>query len=273
MMDKNAPSVPIIQHPDVRRQLIMMKVYVEGIRSLLYYVGMCEDQVKICEDAEEKSKYQGIIDVLIPIAKGYATDRAFEVCSHGVQVYGGYGYIRDYPMEQLLRDCRITMIYEGTNGIQAMDLLGRKLGLNKGKPMMDLLGEIQKSIAMAKDAQGLEDFADRLEAAVNKLGEVALHMGMTAMSPKVMNAFAFAHPFMEVCGDVVMAWMLLWRAAIASKKLEEGAKKKDAAFYQGQIKSAEFFIYSIIPITVGKIKAILTTNGAAVEIDEKSFGG
>ncbi len=273
MMDKNAPPVPIIQHPDVRRQLIMMKVYVEGIRSLLYYVGMCEDQVKSCEDAEEKSKYQGIIDVLIPIAKGYATDRAFEVCSHGVQVYGGYGYIRDYPMEQLLRDCRITMIYEGTNGIQAMDLLGRKLGLNKGKPMMDLLGEIQKSIAMAKDAQGLEDFADRLEAAVNKLGEVALHMGMTAMSPKVMNAFAFAHPFMEVCGDVVMAWMLLWRAAIASKKLEEGAKKKDAAFYQGQIKSAEFFIYSIIPITVGKIKAILTTNGAAVEIDEKSFGG
>ena len=147
MMDKNAPSVPIIQHPDIRRQLMMMKVYVEGIRSLLYYVGMCEDKVKISEDAQEKSTYQGIIDVLIPIAKGYVTDRAFEVCSHGVQVYGGYGYIRDYPMEQLLRDCRITMIYEGTNGIQAMDLLGRKLGLNKGKPVMDLLGEIQKSIA------------------------------------------------------------------------------------------------------------------------------
>jgi alkylation response protein AidB-like acyl-CoA dehydrogenase len=273
MMDKNAPSVPIIQHPDVRRQLMMMKVYVEGIRSLLYYVGMCEDQVKICEDAEEKLRYQGIIDVLIPIAKGYATDRAFEVCSHGVQVYGGYGYIRDYPMEQLLRDCRITMIYEGTNGIQAMDLLGRKLGLNKGKPVMDLLGEIQKSIAMAKDAQGLKDFADRLESAVNKLGEVALHMGTTAMSPNVLNAFAFAHPFMEVCGDVVMAWMLLWRAAIASKKLVEDAKKKDAAFYQGQIKSAEFFIFSILPITFGKMKAILTTNGAAVDIDEKSFGG
>ena len=273
MMDKNAVSVPIIQHPDVRRQLMMMKVYVEGIRSLLYYVGMCEDKVQVSEDAQEKSKYQGIIDVLIPIAKGYATDRAFEVCSHGVQVYGGYGYIRDYPMEQLLRDCRITMIYEGTNGIQAMDLLGRKLGLNKGKPVMDLLGEIQKSIAMAKDTQGLKDFADRLESVVNKLGEVALHMGTTAMSPKVMNAFAFAHPFMEVCGDVVMAWMLLWRAVIASKKLENGAKKKDAAFYQGQIKSAEFFIYSILPITFGKMKAILATNGAAVEITEDSFGG
>jgi alkylation response protein AidB-like acyl-CoA dehydrogenase len=273
MMDKNAPSVPIIQHPDVRRQLMMMKVYVEGIRSLLYYVGMCEDRVKILEDAEEKLTYQGIIDVLIPIAKGYVTDRAFEVCSHGIQVYGGYGYIKDYPMEQLLRDCRITMIYEGTNGIQAMDLLGRKLGLNKGKPVMDLLGEIQKSIAMAKNTRGLNDFAGRLEAAVNKLGEVALHMGTTAMSPNVLNAFAFAYPLMEVCGDVVMAWMLLWRAAIASKKLEGDAKKKDEAFYRGQIKSAEFFIFSILPITLGKMKAILATNGAAVDIDEKSFGG
>jgi hypothetical protein len=273
MMDKDAPSVPIIQHPDVRRQLMMMKVYVEGIRSLLYYVGMCEDRIKISEDEQEKSKYQGIIDVLIPIAKGYATDRAFDVCSHGVQVYGGYGYIRDYPMEQLLRDCRITMIYEGTNGIQAMDLLGRKLGLNKGKPMMDLLEEIQKSIAMAEGFQGLKDFAGRLGATVNKLGEVALHMGKAAMSLRVLNAFAFAHPFMEVCGDVVMAWMLLWRAAIAARELENKPGKKDAAFYEGQIKSAEFFIYSILPITLGKMEAVLTTNDAAVKINEDSFGG
>jgi alkylation response protein AidB-like acyl-CoA dehydrogenase len=273
MMDKDAPSVPIIQHPDVRRQLMMMKVYVEGIRSLLYYVGMCEDRIKISKDEQEKSKYQGIIDVLIPIAKGYSTDRAFDVCSHGVQVYGGYGYIRDYPMEQLLRDCRITMIYEGTNGIQAMDLLGRKLGLNKGKPMMDLLEEIQKSIAMAEDFQGLKDFAGRLGATVNKLGEVALHMGKAAMSLRVLNAFAFAHPFMEVCGDVVMAWMLLWRAAIAARELGNKPGKKDATFYEGQIKSAEFFIYSILPITLGKMEAILTTNDAAVKINEDSFGG
>jgi hypothetical protein len=272
-MDKDASSVPIIQHPDVRRQLMMMKVYVEGIRSLLYYAGMCEDRIKISEDAEEKLKYQGIIDVLTPIGKGYVTDRAFEVCSHGVQVYGGYGYIKDYPMEQLLRDCRITMIYEGTNGIQAMDLLGRKLGLNKGKPVMDLLEEIQKTIAMAADTRGLEDFAGRLEAAVNKLGEVAIHMGTTAMSPKALNAFAFAHPFMEVCGDVVMAWMLLWRAAVAAQKLENKPKKKDALFYEGQIKSAEFFIFSILPITFGKIKAVLAANGAAVEIAEDAFGG
>ena len=101
----------------------------------------------------EKEKYQGIVDVLIPIAKGYVTDRAFEVCNHGLQVYGGYGYIKDYPLEQFVRDCRITMIYEGTNGIQAMDLLGRKLGMKKGKPVMDLLGEMQRSIAAARGSR------------------------------------------------------------------------------------------------------------------------
>lgn len=154
-----------------------------------------------------------------------------------------------------------------------MDLLGRKLGLNKVKPVMDLLGEIQKTIAMAKKTVELEDFASRLEKAVNKLGEVALHMGTTAMSDKVLNAFAFAHPFMEVCGDVVMSWMLMWRAAIAAQKLESGARKKDTTFYEGQIKSVEFFLYSILPITFGKMKAILATNGAIVDIAEDSFGG
>lgn len=273
MRDASAPSVPIIQHPDVRRQLITMKAYVEGMRSLIYYVGMCEDNVKVAKSAEEKEKYQGIIDVLIPIAKGYVTDRAFEVCNHGLQVYGGYGYIKDYPLEQLVRDCRLTMIYEGTNGIQAMDLLGRKLGLNKGKPVMDLLGEMQASIAVAREIEGLKEFADLVQEAVDKLGEVGLHMGASAMSPDVMKAFAFAYPFMEVTGDVVMAWMLLWRATVAAQKLEKGARKKDVAFYEGQLKSTEFFVHSILPITMGKFNAILTTNGAAVEILEDSFGG
>ena len=273
MMDKSAPSVAIIQHPDVRRQLLTMKAYVEGMRSLLYYVGICGDMVEISDDETEKAKYQGLIDVLIPVAKGYVTDRAFEVCSHGIQIYGGYGYIKEYPQEQLLRDCRITLIYEGTNGIQAMDLLGRKLGLNQGKPIMDLMSEIQKTIAQAKEAEGLEQYGIKVEEALNKLGEVAMHMGTTAMSPDVLKAFAFAHPFMEVCGDVIMAWMLLWRATLAANKLAGGAKKKDKMFYAGQLKSAEYFIFSILPITFGKMESILATNGAVVEIEEDAFGG
>jgi alkylation response protein AidB-like acyl-CoA dehydrogenase len=271
--DKNAPSVPIIQHPDVRRMLMTMKVYVEGMRSLLYYVGMCFDKIHATADKELQAKYQGLIEFLIPIAKGYVTERSTEVCNLGVQVYGGYGYIREYPMEQLLRDCRITPIYEGTNGIQAMDLLGRKLGLNQGKPMMDLLGEIQAAISAAKAVAATAPFAEKVEAAVNKIGEVAMHLGAAAMSDKVLTAFAFAHPFMEACGDVVMAWLLLWRARLAAEKLAAGAKDRDVAFYEGQLKSIEFFTHTILPLTFGKMNAILAANSAAVDIAEDSFGG
>ncbi len=273
MMDKNAPSVPIIQHPNVRRMLLTMKVYVEGMRSLLYYVGFLEDLKKVTSDLEDQEKYQGLIDLLIPICKGYVTDRAFEVCNLGVQVYGGYGYIKEYPQEQLLRDVRITMIYEGTNGIQAMDLLGRKLGMNKGKPVMDLLGKIQTTIAGAKKQESIGGLAEKLETVINKLGEVGMHIGAQAMSPQAMNAFAFASPFMDVTGDVVMAWMLLWRASIAAGKIETGVKKKDVAFYEGQIKSAEFFVSSMLPVTLGKMDTILAGNDAVVKISEDSFGG
>jgi alkylation response protein AidB-like acyl-CoA dehydrogenase len=273
VMDPNAPSVPIIQHPDVRRMLISMKAYVEGMRSLLYYAGYLSDQMAVAADESEKARLQGMLDLLIPICKGYVTDKSFEVCSTGVQVYGGYGYISEYPQEQLLRDCRITMIYEGTNGIQAMDLLGRKLGLNQGKPIMDLMVEIQKIIAQAKAIKGLEAYAALVEKALNRLGEVAMHLGATAMSPKVMSAFAFAHPLLEASGDVVMAWMLLWRGVIAAAQLEKGAKKKDRDFYDGQVKSAQYFTQAILPITMGKMDAIMATCDAAVEITEEGFGG
>lgn len=286
MKDEDAPPVAIIQHPDVRRQLLTMKAYVDGMRSLIYYIGFCFDTIATATDDAQREKYQGIIDVLIPIAKGYVSDKSFEVCSHGVQVYGGYGYIKEYPMEQLLRDCRITMIYEGSNGIQAMDLLGRKLGMKNGKPVMDLFGEIQKTIAAARQIPALEGLTAKVETAVNRMGEVALHLGATAMSPKVMDAFAFAYPFMDAAGDVIMAWMLLWRATVAAPRLEKltggldpearrlkTEKDKNAAFYEGQLKTAEFFIHTLLPATMGKFTAIGETNGAAVEIPEVSFGG
>lgn len=272
MLAKEAPSVPIIQHPDVRRMLLTMKAYVEGMRSLLYYVAWCEDKRQTIEDEAEKDKYQGLIDVLIPIAKGYVTDRAFDVCNLGMQVYGGYGYIREFPQENLMRDCRITMIYEGTNGIQAMDLLGRKLGMKKGKPIMDLMGEIMKVTGEAKGFEALKPLAENLEKALNKLGEVAMHMGKNAMSDKVLHTFAHAYSFMEVSGDVVMAWMLLWRAVIASKALGNG-KAKDAAFYNGLIKSAQYFANTVLPTTRGKMNSILTLDTAFMDIEEASFNG
>jgi hypothetical protein len=271
MMDKSAPPVPIIQHPDVRRQLMLMKSYVEGMRSLIYYLGYCEDMISISESEEEKAKYKSYIEILTPIAKGYVTDRSFEVCSHGMQVYGGYGYIKEYPVEQLMRDCRITMIYEGTNGIQAMDYMARKLPLNGGKSLMDLMEDIHQTIANAKKVKELEAVAGKAETVLNKLGTVIKHISDTALSGKVLEAFAFAHPLLEVSGDVMMAWMLLWRASIAAPQIEK--KKKDAAFYTGQVKSAEFFINTILPGTLGKMDAILETSDAAVAITEESFGG
>jgi len=273
-LEDNAPSVPIIEHPDIRRVLLTMKAYVEGMRSLLYYIAFCADKIRVSEKEEEKAKYQGLMDLLIPIGKGYVTDKAFEVCDLGMQVYGGYGYIKEYPMEQLVRDCRISQIYEGTNGIQAMDLLGRKLGMNKGKPIMDLLGEVQQTVAAAKAISSLEEVAANVEAAVNKLGEVALHIGQTAMSADTrMNAFAHAYSFMEVFGDVVFAWLLLWRASIAAQNLENGARKKDVGFYEGQIKSVEFFAHSILPVSLGKMNVILAADSTAVDISEDAFGG
>jgi len=272
IMNPDAQPVSIIHHPDVRRQLMMMKVNVEGMRSLLYYVHFCADMASIAPTQEEKDKYQGFVEVLTPIAKGYVTDRSFEVCSHGMQVYGGYGFIEEYPMAQLLRDCRITLIYEGTNGIQAMDLLGRKLGLNKGKPIMDLFGEMQKTIATAKTIPSLEKETAKVEEAINKLAEVAIHMGQTAMSEKVLAAFANAHPFQDATGDTTMAWLLLWRATVAAQKLEK-AKKKDKPFYEGVIKSLQFYVQTQLPITLGRFAALMNTSSIAVDIEDNMFPG
>jgi len=271
MLEKDPPKVPIIQHPDVRRQLLYMKAYVEGMRTLLFYMGWCFDQMELTEDEALKDKYNGLIELLTPICKSYCTDKGFEVSSVGIQVYGGYGFIEEYPQAQHLRDARITMIYEGTNGIQAMDLLGRKLGMKKGKPIMDMLGEVNTTISNAK-AAGLEDMANSLQAAVNKLGEVAMIMGTTAMSPKVLDAFASATPFLEVCGDVCMAWMHTWRATVATQKMEK-AKKKDLAFYQGQVFTAKYFIEQLLPGAMGKMDAVKEPTSAIMEMPEEAFIG
>ena len=270
---KDAPPVPIIQHPDVRRMLLTMKSLTEGMRSIVYYTGYCEDRIRISNDTAEKARWQGLIDVLIPITKGYVSDRAFDVCNMGVQMFGGYGYTKEYPQEQLLRDCKITHIYEGTNGIQAMDLLGRKLGLNQGQSFRDLLDEMTRTAADAKAVPGVEGLAAAMEDLISRLEGVALHMAKTSRSEKMLNAYAAAYPFMEVTGDTVMAWMLLWRAAIAGRKLADGAKKKDAAFYEGQIMSARFFINNLIPVTLGKMSALLANDSTVVEISEDAFGG
>jgi alkylation response protein AidB-like acyl-CoA dehydrogenase len=271
--DPDAPSVPIIRHPDVRRMLLEMKAYVDGMRSFVHYVGNCLEKEALAATDDERAFYRGFNDLLTPLVKAYCAQRGFDQCVQAVQVYGGYGYVSEYPVEQLARDCKITSIYEGTDGIQAMDLLGRKLGMAKGQVFINFLGEIQKTVALAKEIGGLEEITTEVEKAANRLGEVAMHLGTTAMSPKFKVAFAFAFPFLEVMGDVIMAWMLLWRAALANQKLESGPKKKDVAFYEGQLKTAEFFIQTILPATLGKMDGIVKSSSSAIDISEAAFGG
>jgi alkylation response protein AidB-like acyl-CoA dehydrogenase len=269
---KELTPVAIINHPDVRRMLLTMKMYTEGMRSLIYYISTCEDRRRISENEEERERLGNLVDVLIPVAKGYVTDRAVELCNMGLQVYGGYGYIREYPMEQRLRDVRITPIYEGTNGIQAMDLLGRKLGRKQGRLFMDLMGEMKKVAAEGKETSAVVSLAEKFDGAVERLGKTAMRIGMAAMGAELYPAFSFAGTFLEVTGDVVIAWMLLWRATIAARAMEQGASKKDAPYYEGQLKSAQYFIQGILPVTSGKMDAIDTMSDAAVTIADEAFG-
>ncbi|MBW2368030.1 MAG: acyl-CoA dehydrogenase [Deltaproteobacteria bacterium] len=272
MGSPDAPSLPIIQHPDVRRMLMWMKAHVEGMRSMNYYVANCSETAENGKTEEERAFAKGMVELLTPVVKAFCAQRGFDVCIQAIQVYGGYGYIQEYPVEQLARDVKIASLYEGTDGIQAMDLLGRKLAMKKGQVFMEFMGEVQKLAAKAKQIDGLADLAEPVEAAVNRLGEVAMHLGTTAMSEKYKTAFAHAFPFLEAMGDVVLAWMHLWRATVAATALKNGAKKKDKAFYDGQVKTAQFFIQTVLPATLGKLNSVAATSSAAVDMEEASFG-
>jgi alkylation response protein AidB-like acyl-CoA dehydrogenase len=284
--EEDAPQIPIIGHPDVRRMLLHMKSLVDGMRSFVFYVAYLFDQEACADDLAEKERYNDLIALLTPVIKAYCSERGLEVCDQAVQVYGGYGYTKEYPVEQLMRDTKITTIYEGTNGIQAMDLLGRKLGMKNGAVFMQFLTEIQNTIAEAKQVNGLTNLAEKVEESVKRLGEIAMHLGKKVVSSEIKPAFAFAHPFLKAMGDVILAWMHLWRMTAAKPKLEKlaggsdevlikekAAKNKEIAFLDGQLKTGEYFINVVIPETLGKMNAIEAMENAPVTIHEKSFGG
>lgn len=267
-----APSVPIIKHPDVRRNLMWMKSYLDGMRSFFYYMTVCGTQAICAQTDEVREAANDMFELLTPLIKDFLSVKGHEICVQAIQVYGGAGYTMDYPVEQYARDCKITSIFEGTSGIQAMDLLGRKLGMKKGGVFMAFMGEIQKSVAEAKNVEALKELAGKLEEAVNRLGEIAMHLGKKALSLEYKTAFAHSLPFLYAMSDTVMAWMLLWRASVAAQKIEK-AGKKDRAFYEGQLKTAEFFILSILPETMGRMNAIETATSAAIDMPDEGFGG
>ncbi|MDA8141892.1 MAG: acyl-CoA dehydrogenase [Desulfobacteraceae bacterium] len=267
-----APPVAIIHHPDVRRNLLWMKSYVCGLRSFFQFTNLCSEKAKLAATEEERQLNSDLFELLTPIVKSYTANRSYEVCVQAMQVYGGAGYTQDYLVEQFVRDCKIVSIYEGTCGIQAADLLGRKLPMNKGRAFMALLNEMTKTVNQAKEMDALKELAAKAEKQVAKLGETAMTVGMNAMDPKKFKtAFAHSLPLLDVIGDTLMTWMLLWRAVTAAKKLGLNANKKDVAFYNGQITTARFFIKTVVPASIGKMMGIQSMSTAAMDMESDAF--
>ncbi|MEA2013877.1 MAG: acyl-CoA dehydrogenase [Thermodesulfobacteriota bacterium] len=283
-----AKPVAIMQHPDIRRSLLWMKSHVEGMRAMNYFIGYCIDHEETATDPAEKARWKGFVEILTPVSKAYCSDKACEVCSLGIDVYGGYGYIQEYPMEQYLRDCKIACLYEGTNYIQALDLVGRKMGQNKGMNVMNLFGLIDAEIKKGKENDEMKDYAPHLEDAYNAVVGVAMQFAAWGKSSSVMLPVLNARPFLMVVGDLVVGWQLLQAAMIASAKLDEMFKEagaegsiakqralarenSDAAFYQGKIASAKYFACNVLPTIAGRCKCITLADKTPIEMLEASF--
>lgn len=288
MKNPAAKAVAIIAHPDIRRKLLLMKAYVEGIRALNYYAAFCMDMARIAEKVEDKERWQGLEDLLIPICKAYSSDTALRVCSMAIDVYGGYGYMSEYPVEQYLRDCKIASIYEGTNGIQALDLVGRKLSQRKGMNTMNIFGEIKTTVAETKIVENLKKEATYLEDANNALIDLTMHFAVLAKSSGFMLPVLNASPYLELFGDLLVGHFLLQGAAIAEGKLQEiyaakgaeeskGRKRSlvhqdaDVAFYEGKVSAAKFFAVNILTGVKARCEALKIGDKTPIEIADESF--
>jgi hypothetical protein len=287
MRDPNAPRVTIINHPDVRRLLMTMKAYAEGLRALIYRSAYYADLAKVATDPKEKEYCENMIDLLIPIVKAYSTDMAFRLTEWAIQIHGGYGYCGEYPVEQLCRDVKITSIYEGTNGIQAMDLVGRKLGMKKGALIMGWMKEVNEFVEKHKAHPVFGPAIAQLEQAKNTLVNVSMHFAKVAAGGDPLYAMLHACPYLELFGEVELAYLLLDQAIIAQNKLQDifqkaGAttdevkakvieEQAEAAFYSGKVYTAEFFVNNILPKVQSTATTILSGNRSALTIPEAAF--
>jgi hypothetical protein len=286
MQNPDAPRVSIIDHLDVRRMLLWMKSHVDGMRALVYTCAFAVDNAEAMENREEAEKWEGIMELLTPICKAYCSDVGFHVAETAVQVYGGYGYCQDYPVEQFLRDLKIASIYEGTNGIQALDLVGRKLGQKKGMNFINLLGEMNKTVKEASGNAVLKDLSADVQEAVNRMAETGMFFSQCAKEGKFLVPVAHAYPFLNLVGCVALGWLLLWQANIASAKLDAIYKEKkideskeaeflkddkEAAFYKGKLLATRYYIKNILPQADAYVRAIKSEDMSVASIAESCF--
>lgn len=266
---KDPLQVPIITHPDVRRNLLTMKAYTEGLRALILYTVYCMDRESISTEEQERRKWGYICSLLTPIAKAYATDRGFEVCTTAIQVLGGYGYTKEYKVEQFARDCKITSIYEGTNGIQALDLFGRKIRMENGAAFQVVLQEMKKGVTEGAEVEELASYAEAVNRSIAALEELTYFLLERTSGADAYLAYSWATPYLEIFGDIVLGWMFIWQARRAFEMRK--ANSDDAPFYDSKINTAKFYISSLLPRVWGKIEAIKAWDRAFLSMGEEIF--
>ncbi|MFD2574439.1 acyl-CoA dehydrogenase [Spirosoma soli] len=247
----DAPQTPIINHPDVRRMLLFQKAITEGSLSLLIEAARLYDISRVAEGEEKENAFL-LLDLLMPVAKSYPSEMGVQSVSQSVQTFGGYGFTEDFPVEQLYRDIRITPIYEGTTGIQAQDLLGRKMTMKGGKAPQLLFAEISRAITEASTFDDLKPYADQLGEELKRTQDVVMSLMPHAMKGDTERYLADATLFLEMFGIVVVAWQWLKQALVAKQTLlTQNPQGDDLAFYEGKIHTMKFFYHYEVPKTLG----------------------
>jgi alkylation response protein AidB-like acyl-CoA dehydrogenase len=245
--DPEAKADPIIVHPDVRRMLMEMKAFNEASRALVLWGALQVDISRRAQTEEEREAASDLLGLLTPVIKGYMTDQGFKVAVDAQQIHGGHGYIREWGMEQFVRDARIAQIYEGTNGIQALDLVGRKLGANGGRAIQAFLKLLAQEIGEAKAGEGeAAEVAAALEKGVGDLQTATMWLMQNGMA-NANHAGAAAYPYMTLTGIVCLGLMWLRMAKASAAALANGSE--DKAFHEAKLITARFFAQRMMPET------------------------
>lgn len=250
------PADPIIVHPDVRRMLLTSKAFCEGSRALSYWVGMNLDISLKHPDAEKRKQADDLVALLTPIIKAYQTDMGFEVSSLAMQIHGGHGYIWEYGVEQYARDARIAMIYEGTNGIQALDLVGRKMGAHMGRYLRRFFHPVSNFIEENQANADLQEFLFPLAKAFAKLQQSTAIIAQKGLKDP-NEAGAASVDYLRQFALVAMGYMWIQMAQVAQEKLKEGDTSKKE-FYESKIKTARFFFARMLPEADWHFKAVMS---------------
>ncbi len=251
--EPDKPADPIIVHPDVRRMLLTMKAFNEGNRALAYHTAQLLDKAHYSKDEAERSKAEDQLAFLTPICKAFMTETGLEVTNHGMQVFGGHGYIREWGQEQQVRDCRIAGIYEGTNGIQALDLLGRKVLMSQGKLLRAFTKEVHLFCQANEGHAQLGEYVTKLNALNTQWGELTQQIAMRSMQDRE-EVGACAMDFLMYSGYVTLAFFWLKMAVAAHKQLQSGTTEED--FYKAKLATQEFYFKRLLPRAQAHVDAL-----------------